>query len=122
MKLFIYGALKTGQIYNNKLGDSVFISAAKTSPHYMLYQPHMTNWPLLAPLNPGVSVVGELWEVSDATMASLDKLHCVPVLFQRKTVTLENNEEVTCYLIADSHMNKNGFADPIGSDWPVVIV
>ena len=70
-RLFIYGTLKGGAVNHHLLADEIFLGQAATVPRFRLL--HLGWYPGLAETEgEGVSVQGELWEVSDACLRRLD--------------------------------------------------
>jgi gamma-glutamylaminecyclotransferase len=74
--LFVYGTLKRGHSRSPLLRDEHFIGPAKTVPRYRLVDcgqfPGLVSRP-----EDGLSVEGELWQVSDACLARLDEIECL---------------------------------------------
>jgi len=56
---------------------------------------------------------GELWEVSDKCLETLDFVEGAPKLFQRRLITLEDGKQVQAYLMSA----KPWFAWRLGSRW-----
>lgn len=69
--LFVYGTLKRGQVNFALIRDQRFLGEAVTAPKYRLYD--LGPYPGLVP-DPaaGLSVAGELWEVSACALGELD--------------------------------------------------
>jgi len=100
--LFLYGTLMTGQLRNRYLTEegALYLREARTAPRYSLFRPLLTDYPcLVEDKRQGVSVEGELWEVSDECLKGLDKVEGVPHLFQRRQITLEDGQQVQAYLM-----------------------
>lgn len=99
MNLFVYGTLKSGKHRNRYLNGSRLLYETKTEPKYMLYQLPGVDYPCMAfCLDEGVTVEGELWEVTDITQ--LDAVEGVPTLFQRHKIKLDDGTEAEAYLMA----------------------
>jgi len=114
--LFIYGTLKTGQRRNFYLtrDGAQCLGEARTAPKYALFRPLLTDYPcLVEDEKRGVAVEGELWEVSDKALETLDFVEGVPRLFQRRGITLEDGRQVQAYLMP----SKPWFACRLGSRW-----
>ncbi len=86
--LFVFGTLKRGQVNHRLMTGQAFVREATTLPHYRLYD--LGEYPGLAddPVN-GLSIVGELWQISECCLAELDDFEGVPDWFQRRPVLLE---------------------------------
>lgn len=85
-RIFIYGTLKRGfYFYDRYLGDdkSTFLGKAFASPDYSLYvdgQPHMIKEPTDSP------VKGELFQVDEKVLHTLDDLEGHPVIYKREII------------------------------------
>jgi gamma-glutamylcyclotransferase (GGCT)/AIG2-like uncharacterized protein YtfP len=114
MKVFVYGTLKSGKRRNFYLtrDNAKLLGEVKTEAKYMLYKPLFTDYPCMSECKQGISVEGELWEVTDETLAALDSVEGVPHLFHRATIKLDNGEEAIAYL-----MPKPLLARQLGSKW-----
>ena len=112
MKVFCYGTLKSNQRRNFYLtrDGSKLLGEVSTMPNYALYKPLLADYPCMCEGN--IAVEGELWEVSDSTLMTLDAVEGAPHLFRRETIKLENGEEAIAYL-----MDKPFLARNIGSKW-----
>ena len=70
-RLFIYGTLKRGQVNHHLLETATFLGEAHTVPHYRLL--NLGWYPGLAKVeSSGMSISGELWEVSPQRLIELD--------------------------------------------------
>lgn len=114
MNIFVYGTLKNGHPRNFYLiqGKAKFIGEAKTKPHYMLYKSWFDDWPCMVEVKDGISVEGEVWEVNDDMLRTLDFLENVPSLFQRKTIELMDGTKADAYLTT-----KPALAWKVGPKW-----
>src|ERR1700730_9799063 len=116
VRLFLYGTLMTGQRRNFYLtrDEAQCLGTARTAPRYALFRPLLTDYPcMVEDEKRGVAVEGELWEVSEQCLESLDAVEGAPTLFQRRFVTLEDGEQVQAYLMSA----KPWFARRLGSRW-----
>jgi len=115
-RLFCYGTLMTGQRRNFYLtrDGAQCLGTARTAPRYVLYHPLMADYPcMVEDERRGVAVEGELWDVPDKYVESLDAVEGAPTLFQRRFITLEDGQEVQAYLMSA----KPWFARRLGSRW-----
>ena len=99
-KLFVYGTLKRGYSRAEALRGEKFLGTAKTEARYRMY--NCGNYPGLVESPDGLSIEGELWEVSPECLKRLDEIEGVGVrLYQRAMVRLKSphdREQVETYL------------------------
>ena len=115
-RVFVYGTLKTGQRRNFYLTrkGSRLLGEVATTPRYRLLRPLLTDYPcLVEDEKKGVSVEGELWEVSDECLADLDAVEGVPYLFVRRPISLESGQQAEAYFIRV----RPWFARDVGTRW-----
>ena len=94
--LFIYGTLKRGQINHHLIAEEQFIREARTQADYRLF--NLGWYPgMVAVPEGGVSVHGELWEVSDACRTQLDTYEGDEYVLA--DVLLDNGDSVSSYLL-----------------------
>jgi gamma-glutamylcyclotransferase (GGCT)/AIG2-like uncharacterized protein YtfP len=113
---FFYGTLMTGQSRTFYLtrGGAQCLKKARTAPRYALFHPLQADYPcMVEDEQQGLAVEGELWEVPEQCVETLDVVEEVPTLFQRRVITMEDGEQVQAYLM---HA-KPGFARRLGSHW-----
>lgn len=83
--LFVYGTLKRGQRNHRLLADQLYRGDAASAPRYRIVD--LGAYPgLVENAEHGLSVTGELWEVSDCCLAELDDFEGVPDLFDRRVI------------------------------------
>jgi gamma-glutamylcyclotransferase (GGCT)/AIG2-like uncharacterized protein YtfP len=114
--LFVYGTLMTGQRRNFHLTRerAKCSGEARTAARYVLYRPLLADYPcLVEDERRGVAVVGELWDVAEKCLESLDAVEGAPTLFQRRLITLEDGQQVQAYLMPA----KPRSARRLGSRW-----
>jgi gamma-glutamylcyclotransferase (GGCT)/AIG2-like uncharacterized protein YtfP len=114
--LFLYGALMTGQRRNFYLtrDGAKCLGKTRTAARYVLYRPLLADYPCMVEDGKrGVAVEGEMWDVPDKCLESLDAIEGTPTLFQRQVITLEDGREVQAYLMSA----KPWFARRLGSRW-----
>lgn len=87
-RLFIYGTLKRGFPNHSYLARQTFCGAARTRPGYRLYK--VADYPGMIADPASADVVdGEVWEVDDHCLASLDYFEGVPEgLYERDSIDL----------------------------------
>ena len=76
-RLFIYGTLKRGGSNHHYMHGQQFVDVARTVPAYRLHD--MGGFPGMVPDDngTGLSIEGEVWDVSDECRAQLDVLEAV---------------------------------------------
>jgi gamma-glutamylcyclotransferase (GGCT)/AIG2-like uncharacterized protein YtfP len=114
--LFVYGSLMTGQRRNFYLtrDGAQCLGPARTARRYSLFRPLLADYPcMVVDERQGVAVEGELWDVSEKCLDSLDFVEGAPRLFQRRVITLEDGQQVQAYLMP----SKPWFAWRLGSRW-----
>jgi gamma-glutamylcyclotransferase (GGCT)/AIG2-like uncharacterized protein YtfP len=88
MLIFVYGTLRRGEHNHVELGPARYVGEAWTAARYELVD--MGHYPAL--LEAGQDAVrGELYEVPDSWLASLDLFEDVPTLYERKPVALAHD-------------------------------
>ena len=103
--IFVYGTLMTGECRHAHLAreGSRLLGTGRTLPRFALFQEPNADYPCMVEVEDdeeGVAVAGELWEVTDDTLAILDKVEGVPDWFVHRAITLEDGREVQAYLMA----------------------
>ena len=91
-KVFVYGTLRRGEGNHMLLQNSDYLGedSIQGSMFNVGYYPAVI-------LGNGGIVEGELYEVEDPTLNSLDALEGVPHLYTRETVVTDGGEEVYTY-------------------------
>jgi gamma-glutamylaminecyclotransferase len=110
-RVFIYGTLKTGQYFNRQyLGDGkgLLLGPALASTDYSLY---IDGLPHLIAEKTDVPVKGELWEIDELVLKSLDDLEGHPMVYKRELIDtyLDGNRVLAwAYLRSPSFKGKSG--------------
>lgn len=87
--LFVYGTLKSNHKANYLLNSSQFVGLAKTYPEYSLYS--LGSYPALIEDPEGMSITGEIYEISDNVKEDLDVYEGVKYgLYEFAEVKIEN--------------------------------
>jgi gamma-glutamylcyclotransferase (GGCT)/AIG2-like uncharacterized protein YtfP len=87
MHLFVYGTLKRGQPRHRFLTGQTFVAAAATRPLYRMF--NVGEYPVLVRHHEGRSIEGELWDVDEACLRTLDGVEgCDLGLYARVSVEL----------------------------------
>ena len=89
-KIFVYGTLKRGFMLHDALSDSKFLGEAETADEaYAMYDggcPTVSR----TEYDPGV-IYGEVFEVTDAVLARLDRIEGHPHLYCREQVEIKDH-------------------------------
>ena len=97
--VFVYGTLRVGQEFHDFMGGRTPLCTAHTLPEFDLVS--LGTYPAI--LSGGqTSVVGELYEVDDPTLAALDELEEHPQVYLRQRITVTHNDQssqVWAYLL-----------------------
>lgn len=113
--LFVYGTLKRGERNHRLIGDQQFLGPAVTAPKYRVFD--LGPYPGLVPDSAsGLSVAGELWDVSACALGELDDFEGVPDLFDRRVIeVIGTDRRVEAYLWVRAVPP----AAPSGDRWPL---
>lgn len=105
--VFVYGTLRMGEYNSPLLGDARLIGDFKSAAKYTMYD---INGGFPAIIGGGsTQIVGEVYEVDDATLARLDRLEGHPNFYRRDPIDVEGFEgEVIAYFM------------PRAADYPVI--
>jgi gamma-glutamylcyclotransferase (GGCT)/AIG2-like uncharacterized protein YtfP len=93
MKIFCYGTLKKGYMRNRNLSNQKFLGEVKTLPKYKLYR--LDSFPGLVHADDGLAIKGELYDVDEECLKTLDYIEGHPDLFKREKIEIENHPEET---------------------------
>ena len=104
-KVFVYGTLCREGCSHHLIEHCQFIKEAKTHSRYQLYTrgwfPSMTIDESLAG-----GVYGEVYEVPDEYLPTLDRYEGAPNFFYRSSVELADGDTAIAYLMDDRSMSK----------------
>lgn len=91
MKLFVYGTLKRGHGNNGLLAGEEFVKEAETAPAYKIFS--NGYYPVLVPAEDGVSVKGEIWNVTnESRLRRIDSME-IGAGYKRDTIKMADKEE-----------------------------
>lgn len=111
MKLFVYGTLKQGFGNHVLLKDSTLIGTLEL-PGYSM---HSFGWfPVITPSQRD-SVVGELYEIDEDTLARCDRLEGHPSFYQR--ITEHDSEHGEFYVYVQHPDEVQHLAKVEGGEW-----
>jgi gamma-glutamylcyclotransferase (GGCT)/AIG2-like uncharacterized protein YtfP len=100
VRLFLYGTLKRGGRNHRLMAGQAFAGPAATAPRYRLFD--LGPFPGLVEAASGVSVRGELWDVTPECLAALDCFEGTDVgLFRRAEVELADGTRVQGYFYTE---------------------
>lgn len=111
--VFVYGSLMSG-LYNHRrleTDGARFVREASTEASFTLVD--LGAFPGLIAAG-STSVCGEVYDVDDATLASLDELEGHPRFYCRTPIRLATGEEVQAYLLPAIYRRHPEIA---GGDW-----
>ena len=108
--MFVYGTLMKGELHHTSIAHARFLRAAETQPEYELVQ--IDYYPAMLPGGTH-RVIGELYEVDDLTLRTLDRLEDVPHYYERLTITLADGTEAFAYVMPRDR-GKTGSPIPSG--------
>ncbi len=94
--LFVYGSLIQGESNHGLLSRARFIGEATTVKRYTLYD--LGSFPAMARMGTG-AVRGELYDVDNSTLASVDRLEGVPTFYRRIAVLLDDGSIADGYVL-----------------------
>ena len=86
LTLFVYGTLKRGGCRHAPLADQRFLGEARTEPLYRLYD--LGSYPGLVWADDGDVVYGELYEIDQVLVLTLDRLEGAPQWFDLAPVEI----------------------------------
>jgi gamma-glutamylaminecyclotransferase len=94
-RVFVYGTLRRGEGNHAFISAATLLGEARTLPRFTLY--NLGPFPALVPEGAN-AVLGEVYEVDDATLARLDRLEGCPSLYQRTPITLADGSLAFTYV------------------------
>ena len=109
--VFVYGTLLRGQANHSHLAYCVFVGEAVTIDCFALY---IDALPMAFQYDPVSPIHGELYRVSPARLAALDRLEGHPHMYRRSRVSVRVKEGPTVDAWLYFHLNPTGSIDPSG--------
>jgi gamma-glutamylcyclotransferase (GGCT)/AIG2-like uncharacterized protein YtfP len=110
-RVFVYGTLMKGEHHHEVLKNAQFVGLTETQASFELVQ--IDYYPALLPQG-SARVMGEVYEVDDATLAQLDELEEVPDYYVRERITLADDSEAFVYIMPRERAEG---AEPIASNF-----
>jgi gamma-glutamylaminecyclotransferase len=111
-RIFVYGTLRAGEPNHYLLANQEIVHPARTEPAFELVS--LGPYPAMIP-GGLTSIVGEVYEVDEPTLAALDRLEDHPNFYQRQAIRLTNGDEVLAYLLTPEQVR--GLAYIPSGDW-----
>lgn len=88
-RVFVYGTLRPGERNHGYLHSARRIGGHVTQPAFTL----LDTGPYPAALDAGdTAIVGDVFEVDDATFAALDRLEDYPVFYTRRPIATDHGD------------------------------
>lgn len=108
-RIFVYGSLKKGfRLYDIYLKDKHFAGIGRIAGYLFKLN---SNFPALILERNGTIVEGELYDVLEADIRTLDGVEGCPGFYKRVAVNLMDGQTVWTYVINERSRN---------ADWPVI--
>jgi gamma-glutamylaminecyclotransferase len=109
---FVYGSLMRGMGNHRVIARARFVRTAHTAASFTLRD--LGAFPGM--VGGGTTRIhGELYEVDDETLASLDRLEGHPRFYRRQGIVLSDGTPVSAYLLPAERYND--YAVVVGGDW-----
>lgn len=96
LRLFVYGTLKRGESNHGLLGGRSPVRTARTTPSYELVD--LGDYPAMVE-GGDTAVFGEVYAVDTETLDRVDEFEEHPSLYERRTIRLDDGEEVFGYVM-----------------------
>jgi gamma-glutamylcyclotransferase (GGCT)/AIG2-like uncharacterized protein YtfP len=84
--IFVYGTLRKGHGNHHLLKDAHWYGVGRTEEQYALYL--VSGYPYVNGKESRYPIIGELYGVDDATLATLDRLEGHPRYYERREVAV----------------------------------
>jgi gamma-glutamylcyclotransferase (GGCT)/AIG2-like uncharacterized protein YtfP len=95
--VFVYGTLLAGERNHRHLTGARLVAEARTKPTFWLHD--LGAFPGMV-AGGDHAVVGEVYEVDEATLAALDRLEDHPRFYRRTGITLDDGTIAVTYLLS----------------------
>jgi gamma-glutamylcyclotransferase (GGCT)/AIG2-like uncharacterized protein YtfP len=95
-RVFVYGTLRAGEPNHYLLDHHALVRRARTEPAFELVS--LGAFPAMV-AGGATAVVGEVYDVDAVTLAALDRLEGHPRFYERRTVRLQDGDEVAAYVL-----------------------
>ena len=95
-RVFVYGTLRAGEPTHYLLDHHAIVRCACNEPTFELVS--LGAFPAMV-AGGATAVVGEVYDVDAVTLAALDRIEGHPRFYERRTVRLEDGDEVAAYVL-----------------------
>jgi gamma-glutamylaminecyclotransferase len=95
-RIFVYGSLLSGEANHGVLSSARCVGEARTSLGFRIHD--LGSYPAMA-IGGDRDVVGEVYEVSGDTLASLDRFEGHPDFYRRTSIILADRAHAEAYLL-----------------------
>ena len=95
-RVFVDGTLRAGEPTHYLLDHHAIVRRALTEPAFELVS--LGAFPAMV-AGGATPVVGEVYDVDAVTLAALDRIEGHPRFYERRTVRLEDGDEVAAYVL-----------------------
>lgn len=112
LRVFVYGTLRRGETNHHLLTQSRFLCVAKTEPLFSLFD--LGGFPAMCS-GGCTGVVGEVFEVSQEVIETLDELEGHPDWYTRTTIRLSDGMLADTYLMKPSSVGNRPLVH--SGDW-----
>lgn len=99
--VFVYGTLLAGEANHHLLARARLVAAARTRPAFALHD--LGAFPALV-AGGTHAILGELYEIDEATFAALDDLEDYPRYYQRQQIVLDEGATAWTYLLSPAQV------------------
>ncbi|MBI4032026.1 MAG: gamma-glutamylcyclotransferase [Proteobacteria bacterium] len=109
--IFVYGTLRKGGNHHHLLGKDKFICSVRSresfAVHHVTTQEEPEGYPVAVPSPAGETLEGEIYEISDETLRTLDEYEDYPRLYDRRTFEFtQDNGSIISALMYCGHPEK----------------
>lgn len=115
-RVFVYGSLRHGFGNNSMLHESKFVGYAKTNPRFTMVD--LDHFPGVVEKG-DTPITGELYDVDENTLDSLDHLEGHPDFYERKSVVVADDsgkiQSAEIYILPEMWMEDAPVV--ISGDW-----
>lgn len=112
-RVFVYGTLKTGHGNHGALKNAEFLGRFKLPGNYVMldigYYPGVVEFPQ----GPKGQVVGEVYQVDEETLGTLDLIEGHPRYYERKKIDTPW-KKAWCYFLPQGHLDRGLSSIPDG--------
>tara|TARA_Y100001934_G_scaffold168676_1_gene200472 strand:- start:139 stop:495 length:357 start_codon:yes stop_codon:yes gene_type:complete len=111
INIFVYGTLREGEPFHHLLQGTKQLALTRTTADFRLL--HLGEYPGMVD-GGNTQVVGEIYEVPSSLVSILDEYEDYPLLYDRRTIRLENGTEAIAYIL---RLPKTDYPIIASGDW-----